>query len=89
MKKTLIDKLCCPLDKGLLDVKVFAEDTEDNIIEGLMTCKTCQRYYPIVYGVPVMTPDEYREAALEKSFLDRWQKQLDDRRVQEFRLLNN
>ena len=61
MRQSLINKLCCPFDKSDLNLKVFVTDASENIIEGLMTCPTCHRYYPIAYGVPIMTPDEYRE----------------------------
>lgn len=89
MKKALINKLCCPFDKSDLDLQVFVKDTEENIIEGLMTCTVCKRYYPIAYGVPIMTPDEYRQAPLEMPFLQRWQKELKATGFKDFRLLDN
>lgn len=72
MKATLIDKLCCPFDKHDLELKVFARDTEQNILEGLFTCTHCHRYFPIVHGVPMMAPDEYRQPELEMPMLQRW-----------------
>lgn len=72
MSPSTIAKLCCPMDKSDLELKIMSRDTNGDIVEGLLTCPSCQRYYPIVYGVPIMQPDEYREQHLEKPILDRW-----------------
>lgn len=72
MKLSLLEKLCCPFDKNELDLKVFVQDEKNNVLEGLMTCTSCKRYFPIVYGIPIMTPDEYRERALEQPHLEKW-----------------
>lgn len=89
MKSNLVNKLCCPFDKKDLDLKVFVKDMDDNIIEGLFTCTHCKRYYPIVFGVPIMSPDEYRQKELEIGVLKRWDNKLDFSRVEEFRLLDS
>ena len=72
MKTSFAEKLCCPIDKSELELKVFKTDINKDIIEGLFTCLACRRYYPIIYGVPIMTPDEYREKALEEPLLTKW-----------------
>lgn len=87
MRPSLIDKLCCPFDKQDLDLKVFASDTQGQIVEGMLTCRHCQRYYPIVYGVPIMSPDEYRQPALEAPILQRWEHKLEQHTVRDFKLL--
>ena len=69
MKLKTIKKLCCPFDKHDLLLEVFIQDTSQDILEGILTCDTCKRKYPIVYGVPIMTPDEYREVGLEQTLL--------------------
>ena len=71
MRKSFITKLCCPFDKGELELKVIAEDGEE-IREGILTCRECDRYYPIVHGIPIMSPDEYRERSLEEPLLRKW-----------------
>lgn len=73
MNASLLKKLCCPIDKHDLASKVFVADKNGDIIEGLLTCPECRRYYPIVYGIPIMTPDEYREKALEEPILKKWE----------------
>ncbi len=87
MKQSLIKKLCCPFDKANLDLNVFAKDKEENILEGMLTCPNCKRYYPIAYGVPIMTPDEYREKPLETPLLQRWQRELKGSQITGFKLL--
>lgn len=88
MKKVTIDKLCCPFDKGDLDLQVFKKSVEHEILEGLFTCHECGRYYPILKGVPIMSPDEYRETELEKPLINSWQKHLPDKEFENFRLKN-
>ncbi|WP_161888590.1 Trm112 family protein [Pontibacter russatus] len=72
MNPSLLNKLCCPLDKQELESKVFVQHENGDIIEGLLTCPACRRYYPIIYGIPILTPDEYREKALEEPILKKW-----------------
>jgi uncharacterized protein YbaR (Trm112 family) len=72
MRLTTIEKLCCPFDKQDLDLKILVKDINQNIIEGILSCTHCQRKYPIVYGVPIMSPDEYRQIQLEQPIMDQW-----------------
>ena len=72
MRRSLLEKLACPYDNHELTLQEFKKDKHDNITEGLFSCSRCHRFYPIVYGIPIFTPDEYREAALEKPLLERW-----------------
>ena len=58
MQRKLLDKLCCPFDKGELAITVFKEDDHGEILEGLLTCRICNRYYPIIYLITIMSPDE-------------------------------
>lgn len=78
MQRKLLEKLCCPFDKNDLEISVFNESDDQDIYEGLLTCTECQRYYPIVYSIPIMTPDEYRERKLELPILDRWGLAIDE-----------
>ena len=76
MRKEFADQLVCPMDKSELKLKIFSTDTEQNILEGIFTCTCCKWYYPIIYGLPIMSPDEYRQMQLELPMLERWEKQL-------------
>ncbi|MEB2783443.1 Trm112 family protein [Algoriphagus persicinus] len=88
MKLETIEKLCCPFDKQDLKLKTILTDDQENIIEGWLTCGTCMRLYPIIKGIPIMNPDEYREGHLEQPVLDRWQNQLAGKEIKDFRLLD-
>lgn len=76
MRLKTIKKLCCPLDKQDLTLQIIAQDLNENILEGMLTCSQCQRKYPIIHGVPIMSPDEYRQTALEQQVIDRWENAL-------------
>jgi|TARA_R110002096_G_scaffold165065_1_gene333392 uncharacterized protein YbaR (Trm112 family) len=87
MRLSTINKLCCPFDKADLELTSITEDTEKKILEGWLHCKECKRIYPIVKGLPIMNPDEYREVDLEKPLLEKWSKHLEGKKVQNFRLI--
>lgn len=87
MRKALLEKMCCPFDKGDLEVTILTEEN-DEIIEGLMTCPSCQRYYPIIYSIPIMTPDEYRQKSLEAPVLEKWGLSIDPHNPDRFILEN-
>ncbi|MFC3812575.1 Trm112 family protein [Lacihabitans lacunae] len=81
-----IEKLCCPFDKSDLTLTEIKRDENQNVEEGFFVCKSCKRLYPIIKGIPIMSPDEYREFDLEKPTLDRWQKHLKGGEFVNFRL---
>jgi len=75
MRLSFLDKMACPFDKLDLSIKIFKQE-QDEITEGILTCAHCQRYYPIVHGIPIMSPDEYREIKLELPLLEKWGERL-------------
>lgn len=75
MKLSFFNKLVCPFDKMDLSIKIFKQD-EEKIMEGILTCTSCNRYYPIIHGIPIMSPDEYRELKLEIPILEKWSERL-------------
>ena len=87
MRNETIKKLCCPFDKTGLDLTSIIKDIDENIEEGFLVCSQCRRIYPIVRGIPVMSPDEYRELRLEQPLLERWQTYLNGRAFDNFRLM--
>ena len=51
------------------------EGTKDKIIiiiEGILYCKKCLRFYPIIDEIPIMLPDELREKEKDLEFLKKW-----------------
>jgi len=89
MKTETINKLCCPFDKGDLTLTEIIKDISGNILEGFFVCNNCRRLYPIVKGIPIMSPDEYREFKLEQPLLERWQKHLNGQAFENFRLVSS
>lgn len=71
MKKKLMDILACPIDKHYpLELYIFQEKEE--IVEGLIVCPKCLRWYPIRDEIPEMLPDELRDEKDEIRFLKKW-----------------
>lgn len=89
MKIETINKLCCPFDKADLSLQIITQDLEKNILEGLLHCKQCNRYYPIIKGIPIMSPDEYREFDLEQPVIESWKNQLQGKELNNFRLVDS
>lgn len=86
MRITTINKLCCPFDKADLSLQIITQDIDKNVLEGLLTCSQCNRYFPIVKGIPIMSPDEFRESKLEQPLIESWQAHLQGKELKNFRL---
>lgn len=75
MKKKLMEILACPMDKHYpLELLVFKEKEE--IVEGLIICPKCLRWYPIRDEIPEMLPDELRKESEDLPFLRKWKKKV-------------
>lgn len=55
MRHKLLDILCCPTCKGDLRLQV-AEENDQEIVEGTLTCSQCKVDYPIHEGIPNLLP---------------------------------
>ena len=78
----MLDILACPIDKyyplELIEIDT-AEDkiiNENVIIEGVLFCSQCSRFYPIIEEIPVMLPDELRDKEKDIQFLQKWQEKI-------------
>ena len=87
MRIETIEKLCCPFDKTDLKLQTITKDTDNNVIEGVLTCNHCNRYYPIISGIPIMSPDEFREKQLEVPLVEKWEPELLEKKNRDFTLL--
>jgi len=71
VKRRLMEILACPIDKHYpLDLHVFEE--KDEIVEGMLVCSECGRWYPIMDEIPQLLPDDLRESKPELSWLEKW-----------------
>ena len=84
--ETILNKLCCPFDKAELTLQILEKDDNDNIIKGLLNCVECKRIYPIISGIPIMTPDEYRESQLEAPLIEQWTKEIENKETEDHKL---
>lgn len=72
MIRKVLEVLACPVDKyHPLDLLELAS-TGDTIYEGVLLCRRCGRYYPIVNQVPIMLPDNLRNKREDLAFLEKW-----------------
>ncbi|NBC82626.1 MAG: hypothetical protein GVY19_04510 [Bacteroidetes bacterium] len=86
MRIETVDILCCPFDKKELTLDIIKKDENEDVLSGLLSCHSCRRVFPIVYGIPILAPDEYRDFKLEKPLMDQFKKQLDSKTKQRLNL---
>ncbi|WP_226481689.1 methytransferase partner Trm112 [Natrinema amylolyticum] len=60
MKESLLDILCCPLDKHELELE-DAEYDDEEVVGGELVCTECGEAYPIEDGIPNLLPPDMRE----------------------------
>jgi uncharacterized protein YbaR (Trm112 family) len=50
---------------------------ETNIVEeGLLLCKSCLRFYPIIEEIPIILPDDLRDKKKDVEFLKKWKESI-------------
>lgn len=65
-------KLLTPLMPALEFLNLFQYHLE--ILDGVMRCPKCQRWYPIFETIPQMLPDGVRDAESDHAFVETWAK---------------
>lgn len=71
MKKKMMEILVCPIDKHF-PLEIFESNSnEDVVIEGVLYCSECSRFYPILEEIPVLLPDELRNKKKDLEFLEK------------------
>ena len=71
LKRRLLDILACPICKSYpLDIYIF--DEKEEIVEALLVCNSCNRWYPIIEEIPHMLPDELRDGKDDLPFMRKW-----------------
>ena len=72
MKREVLKILVCPVCRGGLELSVFsAEGNGGEIAEGLLSCKGCERWYPVTKGIPRMLPPGMINKSIMADFLDK------------------
>ena len=61
MRESLMDVICCPIDKATLELTIDGRDG-DEITAGTLHCDECGEEYPIEDGIPNLLPPDMRES---------------------------
>lgn len=69
-----------------LELHVFEE--KDEIVEGLILCPKCLRWYPVRDEIPEMLPDQLRNKEDELPFLEKWKTKIPKKILQEGKPFN-
>lgn len=72
MRRKLLDILACPIDK-YYPLELYELNTKEEVIlDGVLACTKCGRYYPIIDEIPIMLPDDLRNQKEDLDFLAKW-----------------
>lgn len=74
MIKKIVTDLCCinnSCKKARLNLESFL-GTEDECIEGFLTCKICKSKYPIIQGVPILLENFHKYACQRIITFGKW-----------------
>ncbi len=69
MNKKLLDILACPICKNHPLEEFNVSEKDGLVIEGVLYCTECSRYFPIIEEIPIMLPDELRDKKQDIEFL--------------------
>lgn len=80
-KKPACELLCGLLNKDLKELEETpCEDCiKKEIIEGILICDECNRWYPIKEEIPIMLPDELRDRKEDREFLRKHRSQIPEK----------
>ena len=71
MNKKMLDILECPMCKHH-PLEIYELELKDEIIiDGVLFCTSCSRFYPIIEEIPIMLPDELRNKEQDLEFLSK------------------
>jgi len=86
-KKPLCELYCGLLEKKVeeLDETPCEECIKKEIVEGLIFCEVCNRWYPIVEEIPIFLPDEIREKRKQEDlkFLNKYKDKIPEKILKE------
>ncbi len=77
MKRSTLQRVCCPVCRGFLRLgATFDPPGSDEVLEAVLCCQTCRRWFRVERGIADLVRDELREDAEERAFLARHREQL-------------
>lgn len=76
MNKKMMDILVCPIDKQFPLELYEIQSKQEVVLEGVLFCSKCARFYPIIEEIPIMLPDELRDKKQDMVFLEKNSKTL-------------
>ena len=83
MNKSMLDILACPMDKNHPLELTEINQKENVVLEGVLYCSKCSRFYPIIEEIPIMLPDELRDKKQEIGFLKKYKDKLPEKIISE------
>ena len=60
MKESLLEILCCPMDKHDLELEEPEYD-DGEVVSGTLVCTECGERYPVEDGIPNLLPPDMRD----------------------------
>ena len=81
MKREILDILACPIDKYYPLELIEINSRDDVVIDGVLLCSNCNRFYPIIDEIPIMLPDNLRNQDEDIKFLLKWVDKLPEKVV--------
>ncbi len=73
----------CPIDKHF-PLDIFESESKDEIVvEGVLFCQECSRFYPIIEEIPILLPDELRNKKQDLDFLKNNQEKLPEKIIKQ------
>ena len=81
MNKKLLEILACPICKHHPLEEFDVNEKDGLVIEGVLFCTECSRFFPIIEEIPIMLPDELRDKKQDIEFLKKYTKSLPEKIV--------
>ncbi|MBA4452322.1 MAG: Trm112 family protein, partial [Nitrosopumilaceae archaeon] len=79
MNKSMMDILACPIDKTHPLELHQIKEKDSVVLEGVLVCTKCSRFFPIIEEIPIMLPDELRDKKLEIDFLKKYKDEIPEK----------
>lgn len=72
MRTSIVNLLACPACKHHNLELTILESANDIIVDGLLTCESCRRWYPVLDAIPVLISDRGLYDELYDEFSKKW-----------------